>query len=508
MAAAASLLLVGCGTSGKPGPLPASAAVPAETLRLPLAYHPDEQALLRQERPEWGLALSGGGLRSALFSIGVLKALHERKALGGFDMISTVSGGGYAGYWLYGNALAYPSSRARFGEHSLSADHFPQRLCELITRGNFVTYPRGIWAAITGKSVPLYENSLLRTFGRDEQKFGKELTLGHFRASMAAGTQPYWVLGATSDEGGYSNSVLAPKFWPSTLFEFSPVLLGHPFVGQRRWEGNFLARRAAAISGAAQGFLKQEIQNLVPDNGGPIVRLWDGGKSENLGAMALIRRGTRHIVVVDAEHDPDYRFGAYQKLRNNLKLYGATLRIEDIDTLLKDNLTKLPLAASTYKGTISFGGYAAHSDLSIVYLKMAIPAPLVPMLTPEGEPFKAGARIEKDYAKALERSSAGGRWQCSKLDFRFADMSSWSAYQVQRYAEYLPTNWRARLMDAIGYGGAKIHFPQYSTFDQSYYTDQAKALIGLGYLQAMEGLGLEQLPAGSSNEATSKLLNH
>lgn len=47
-----------------------------------------------------GLALSGGGIRSATFSLGVLQALAARGMLDRFDYLSTVSGGGYIGAWL------------------------------------------------------------------------------------------------------------------------------------------------------------------------------------------------------------------------------------------------------------------------------------------------------------------------------------------------------------------------------------------------------------------------
>ena len=47
-----------------------------------------------------GLALSGGGIRSATFSLGVLQALAHAKKLTSFDYLSTVSGGGYIGAWL------------------------------------------------------------------------------------------------------------------------------------------------------------------------------------------------------------------------------------------------------------------------------------------------------------------------------------------------------------------------------------------------------------------------
>lgn len=53
-------------------------------------------------RDDWaaGLALSGGGIRSATFSLGVLAALARRNLLPEFDYLSTVSGGGYAGCFL------------------------------------------------------------------------------------------------------------------------------------------------------------------------------------------------------------------------------------------------------------------------------------------------------------------------------------------------------------------------------------------------------------------------
>ncbi len=44
-----------------------------------------------------GLALSGGGMRSATFNLGVIQALAKYKLLPWVDYISTVSGGGYIG---------------------------------------------------------------------------------------------------------------------------------------------------------------------------------------------------------------------------------------------------------------------------------------------------------------------------------------------------------------------------------------------------------------------------
>lgn len=47
-----------------------------------------------------GLALSGGGVRSATFNLGALQALAELRLLRDVDYLSTVSGGGFIGGWL------------------------------------------------------------------------------------------------------------------------------------------------------------------------------------------------------------------------------------------------------------------------------------------------------------------------------------------------------------------------------------------------------------------------
>lgn len=52
-----------------------------------------------------GLALSGGGVRSAAFNLGLLQSLHEDDLLRHIDYMSTVSGGGYVGASLSSLAL-------------------------------------------------------------------------------------------------------------------------------------------------------------------------------------------------------------------------------------------------------------------------------------------------------------------------------------------------------------------------------------------------------------------
>ena len=54
----------------------------------------------RQAEPFSALCISGGGIRSATFGLGVIQGLAGRGLLDKFDYLSTVSGGGYIGGWL------------------------------------------------------------------------------------------------------------------------------------------------------------------------------------------------------------------------------------------------------------------------------------------------------------------------------------------------------------------------------------------------------------------------
>lgn len=74
---------------------PAGAAIDA-------ALPPDRERLLARAHGGMlvGLALSGGGVRSATFSLGALQALARHGLLRRIDYLSSVSGGGFAGGWL------------------------------------------------------------------------------------------------------------------------------------------------------------------------------------------------------------------------------------------------------------------------------------------------------------------------------------------------------------------------------------------------------------------------
>lgn len=75
--------------------------------------------------PVFGLALSGGGIRSASFALGLLQALHTFGAFDRFHYLSTVSGGGYIGGALtyFRNAFTgFGSNWFPFGSHGRPGD--------------------------------------------------------------------------------------------------------------------------------------------------------------------------------------------------------------------------------------------------------------------------------------------------------------------------------------------------------------------------------------------------
>lgn len=60
----------------------------------------DEPWVSFTDRDLFGVALSGGGIRSATFNLGLLQALERKQLLKHVDYLSTVSGGGYiGGFW-------------------------------------------------------------------------------------------------------------------------------------------------------------------------------------------------------------------------------------------------------------------------------------------------------------------------------------------------------------------------------------------------------------------------
>src|SRR6185436_1074713 len=80
---------------------------------------------LRDGRPDedlFGVALSGGGIRSASFCLGALQALDQFGLIRRMDYLSTVSGGGYIGASMVAAMTAGPAGTAAAGKATPEAN--------------------------------------------------------------------------------------------------------------------------------------------------------------------------------------------------------------------------------------------------------------------------------------------------------------------------------------------------------------------------------------------------
>lgn len=433
---------------------------------------------------ELGIALSGGGLRSSLFSYGVLKAFYDLGILEKADIISSVSGGGYTAY-----ALFTSNDENDFGDTLFRSDNYLEETCKLITTGNFVTVGSMIRAGFSlnpkSEAIELYHRSIGRTYGKSDQ--GDRLAkIGDFLQPTIQGKKPFWVINTTVDNPSSSG-------WSNGLFEFTPLWMGNDSFGYRYLKDteDFELRRAIAISGAAFApLLKQDVSVSLPNYSGNSVTLSDGGHSENLGVVALIKRGVKNIVVIDAEHDPNYSFGGYINLKQRLKAFDSNLNIKEIEVAIEE---KRRLKRGLYIGEVTTLYEEGEGTSNIYYLKMGMPESLDEILldkdiNEEGEIFHA------KYIETLNKNKGlNGDWNCSAVRNISIDFKAWYAYNVSSYSGYLNYESYVKNADLIPGDFFTSKFPQYTTVDQSFYLDQALAFIGLGYWEAQEFVGNENI---------------
>lgn len=117
------------------------------------------------QEPISALCLSGGGIRSAAFALGVLQALARFGLLGQFHYFSTVSGGGYIGSWLsaWRSRLGADDDALmdRLGRRARPDGQEPAELRWLRANSNYLTPKLGVLSADTWTVVALCARNLL-----------------------------------------------------------------------------------------------------------------------------------------------------------------------------------------------------------------------------------------------------------------------------------------------------------------------------------------------------------
>jgi len=135
-------------------------------------YGSDDDAYLIAANPEYstvGLCLSGGGIRSATFALGVLQGLARVKLLSKFDYLSSVSGGGYIhqflAAWIYRKGslnavqeMMDPLPNCVHGDGALDSNYAtvqPEPIRWLRRYSNYLAPQKGLFSADTWTLVAI-----------------------------------------------------------------------------------------------------------------------------------------------------------------------------------------------------------------------------------------------------------------------------------------------------------------------------------------------------------------
>lgn len=473
-------------------------ALPPERPHPHLHFHGDvPQAELDAglpERPQFAIALSGGGVRSAYYSIGALKALYDAGWIDRAEYLSSVSGGGYAAYWLYANQMAAEGDGdgGRLGDAVFAPDDFTQTVCVRMALANSVTYGAMLSSILVGKQREMYRQRLAYRFGAVDPKTDGQLVpreeIGPITSMRDTIRERQWPMPIV-------NATVYPtkgRDWRDGLIELTPAGVRAEAAGYLPWtEGDSYSLATSASGAAVTRLLNVELPK-TSEVVGNRVRAADGGRSENLGAVALIRRGVEHVVVIEAEANPKYEFEAYDNLKTRLKEWGVVFAVPKIEEFLKRREANSRIAPdfAVASGKAQWRDRTGNPhNIRIDYLKMSVGQSLDKELVKiAADPDAPGKELSKKFHEAMgyvdAKRNANYCPQAGATGVGGSEtIGPWLDYELARYY----TMFRKPKREAKGLPPVKPStFPHYTTLDQSFYQNQGLAYIALGYRQGKE----------------------
>lgn len=427
----------------------------------------------------WGLAMSGGGIRSASFNIGALKALYDIGFLDSIDIISSVSGGSYASGWYYSNGIIIDSTN--MGKALFNEENILKNICDLQNKAKMMKTQTMAKSFFLPPKMAFnkYKKGIQGTFLSDS--IGNQ-GMNLFESHVSSDNIPQLIINTTvasTDEND----------WLPRVFEYSVFNRGNPEIGFDNYNVNnpVTLNEVITISGAALNFkLLRKTNNYSDKIKGKYIPLSDGGKSENLGVISLIRRGVKNIIVIDAEHNKDYSFDGYKILKKSiLNELGIHLDIPSIDSFINTNETQLK--TSVHVGEIN-SIYISPSNIktpltiNIYYVKMAMPLTINNQLDDSlvcDEGFFINNAYDSTSCEKRKKNKKCKHYNSDSVSISLSasQFKSLSTYWVSSYSEMLENSKWKKL---------NYTFPHTTTADQSYYRNQMAAFIGLGYLETQE----------------------
>ncbi len=300
-----------------------------------LSYNPSFGELgleVAKRWPEWrvlkergktkdtlGLALSGGGYRSAIYCYGVLRGLHQIGVLPLVDYLSVVSGGSWIGMayattkflekWFFDRPQAKPNFVEEGFESFLGN---PVRLAQELALAR----------ATPNYVSDVYGRLIAGTFLREHGQDARFRPLADAKL-IKDKDRPFLIVNGTLNYRPTGKFEVIQECFEMTRLYCGSRSLGYISTADVRTPEPIRVRDAVAVSGAALAVhfpglgdevhgvgLSREIANYTP----PDLRdrptddqldLADGGFYNNLGVESLVNRGCGYLIVVDAEHDPE-----------------------------------------------------------------------------------------------------------------------------------------------------------------------------------------------------------
>jgi NTE family protein len=232
--------------------------------------------------PPIGLALSGGGVRAAVFHLGVLRRLAVQGLLESVVVLSTVSGGSLVAAAIMARAgLAWPSSP------SFETEVLPQ-LRRIMTSRDLFSFGAIGWRGLARYGSDLLSHRAAVLADLLERQWD-------IRGRLAdLPDMPSWIINATCIETG--------KNWRFSKREMGDWQFGRHFSPD-------VPLASAAASSAAVPYAIGSLRLDIPSEGWwetdpatkrptkpkaiatRTVRLWDGGAYENLGLEPIYKIG-------------------------------------------------------------------------------------------------------------------------------------------------------------------------------------------------------------------------
>lgn len=299
-----------------------------------------------------GLAMSGGGYRSAIYCYGILKGLYQIGMISKIDYLSSVSGGSW---------IATPFSMSNDLQWFFHDIPTHANLIEEGFESLLINPIRVAQEAALSRKNPNYVSNifgrlLAKTFLREHGQLSRYMPFSD-KTLIKHDDRPYLIVNGTVNyRSPESFSVTQECFEMTNLYSGSRSLGYIHSKDLMAREKPLRIRDAIAMSGAAVAFhipalggevvglgLSREVENYAKEvksrenvSETDHLDVSDGGHYNNLGIESLINRGCGYIIVVDAEHDQENK----DATRSNQNYHGlkTLLKRHHIHTALSEDI--------------------------------------------------------------------------------------------------------------------------------------------------------------------------